>query len=373
MEDLTKQMANRGILNWGNLAPLKKVMSKAQRGDDITLGFIGGSITMGSLSSSPDTCYAYLVYSWWCTRFPNSKIQYINAGIGGTTSHFGVARVDGDLLYASPDWVITEYSVNDDDNEYCAQTYEGLIRRILSYKKEVSIMVVNSVRYDTGENAQECHNAIAKAYNLPIISMKQSIYNDIQEGRLKKEDITPDDIHPNDVGHRLMANIIIGYLEQVYHDLENIENELVIEGLRNPITLNQYQESIRYQNYNCTPHAQGFVADNAEQANICDIFKHGWYGHKKGDKLTFRITCSKIAIQYRKTVKKPSPIAYAIIDDNSEERVKLDSNFTEDWGDCLHLENILCNGKNGEHKVEIVIEEVPPGCSTEFYLVSVIA
>ena len=45
-----------------NLARLKECMKRAERGEHLTLGFLGGSITEGSLSSSPEMCYAYLVY-----------------------------------------------------------------------------------------------------------------------------------------------------------------------------------------------------------------------------------------------------------------------------------------------------------------------
>ena len=73
-------------------------MKKAIQGEDITVGFLGGSITQGCNASAPETCYAYLVYQWWCEKFPKSKIAYINAGIGGTTSQFGAARAESDLL-----------------------------------------------------------------------------------------------------------------------------------------------------------------------------------------------------------------------------------------------------------------------------------
>ncbi len=77
-----------GVINKGNTTRIKNVMQKARRGEGIKVAFLGGSITQGSLSSAPDTCYAALVYKWWCRKFPESDIEYINAGIGGTTSLF---------------------------------------------------------------------------------------------------------------------------------------------------------------------------------------------------------------------------------------------------------------------------------------------
>ena len=58
-----------GIVNCGNWYRIKKVMRKAKSGEPITVGFLGGSITQGCLSSTPETCYAYLVYEWWKNNF----------------------------------------------------------------------------------------------------------------------------------------------------------------------------------------------------------------------------------------------------------------------------------------------------------------
>ena len=80
-------------------------------------------------SSTPETCYAYLVYKWWKEKFPQAQIEYINAGIGGTTSQFGVSRVEQHLLQKKPDFILIEFAVNDDNNEFFRETYEGLIRK----------------------------------------------------------------------------------------------------------------------------------------------------------------------------------------------------------------------------------------------------
>ena len=90
------------VANRGNLRRLKEVMRRAALGDTIRLGFLGGSITQGSLSTKPELCYAYRVYQWWKKNFPASEFVYINAGIGGTTSQFGVARAESDLLSYNP-------------------------------------------------------------------------------------------------------------------------------------------------------------------------------------------------------------------------------------------------------------------------------
>lgn len=135
-------------------------MMRAENGEELTIGFLGGSITQGSLVTKSENCYAYRVYSWWKEKFPKAEFHYVNSGIGGTTSHFGVARIVPDLLVYQPDVVIVDFSVNDEPNDFFQETYEGAIRKLLTWDSEPAIILLNNVFYDTGNNAQEYHNHI---------------------------------------------------------------------------------------------------------------------------------------------------------------------------------------------------------------------
>ena len=62
------------VANRGNQARIKKVFQRAQQGEKLTIGFLGGSITQGSLATDPKLCYAYRVYEWWCKTFPRRSL-----------------------------------------------------------------------------------------------------------------------------------------------------------------------------------------------------------------------------------------------------------------------------------------------------------
>lgn len=370
---------SKAVLNRGNYYRLQRVMKKAMSGNDITIGFIGGSITQGCLSSTPQTCYAYLVYKWWCDKFPQASVKYLNAGIGGTTSQFGVARADKDLLSYDIDFTTVEFSVNDDDNEHFLETYEGLIRKIYSYKTDPAILIINSVRYDDGINAQTQHVKVGKEYDIPCVSMKPVMYSKILDGTYKSRDITEDDLHPNDKGHALMAAIVIDFLDNVYNELisgnEDINNNLDIKNMT-PMSENAYENSTRYQNYNCEDiliENEGFAVDERVQNDIREIFRNGWTADKKGASISFVIEGSCIAVQYRKSVVKPTCIAKVTIDDDIENARILDGNFEETWGDSLHLDTIAEHIENKKHKVKIEIIETHSDDKVPFYLVSVIS
>lgn len=368
----------KGVMNKGNLYRIERVMKKAMRGEDITVGFLGGSITQGCLSSAPETCYAYLVYQWWRNKFPNSKITYVNAGIGGTTSQFGVARADSDLLSKNIDFTVVEFSVNDDDNEHFLETYEGLIRKIYSYRTNPAVLIVNSVRYDDGINAQTQHIRIGRTYELPCVSMKPTLYEKILDGTYTSRDITEDDLHPNDEGHGLMAEVIISFLEMVYEELkagnETSDNRLDVRNVT-PVTENAYEDSVRYQNDNCETvltENEGFMVDEQPQLDIKETFRRGWTADKKGAHIGFDIEGSCIGVQYRKSVVQPTCIARAVVDGDTDNAVILDGNFEETWGDSIYIETAAEHLPYGKHHVDIELIETHENDKVPFYLVSVI-
>ena len=69
-----------------DLERIKSVIQRAQSGQELTIGFLGGSITQGSLATEHENTYAYRVYKWWCDTFPQAKFNYVNGGISGVMS-----------------------------------------------------------------------------------------------------------------------------------------------------------------------------------------------------------------------------------------------------------------------------------------------
>lgn len=257
-----------GIANRGNLHRMKKLIKRAEAGEKLVLAFLGGSITQGCLSSTPETCYAYLVYDWWKKTFPKSEFVYVNAGIGATTSQLGAARVETDVLAYEPDFVIVEFSVNDDSTEFFRETYEGLVRHIYGSKTEPAMLIVHNVRYDDGGNAQIEHSKIVRHYQLPSVSMQSSIYPEVVSGKIPNREITSDDLHPNDAGHELVSSVITHFLAKVRDEQD--QSEEAAPALPTPITENQYEASYRIQNDKRIK-AEGFVADLTPQNGVADL------------------------------------------------------------------------------------------------------
>ena len=361
---------------------LKNLMKRAANGESLVIGFLGGSITQGSLSSTPKNCYAYLVYEWWKKSFPNAAFSFVNGGIGGTTSHYGGARAWKDVLCYRPDIVTVDFSVNDDANEFFEETYEGTLRRLLAAPSAPAVVVLNNVFYDTGKNAQDYHNRIADHYGIPHVSIKDTVYPDVESGKIVRADITPDNLHPNDKGHRLVADEICKLLDSIKAEVEeetiageNIEGKSTKTEasvlLPAPLTENAYEHSRLIQIQDNAAILDGFLVDPIEKKGMLDIFKNGWTAAHTNDKISFEIECSCLAVQYRKSVQQPVPKAKAVIDGDEAHAVILDGNFTEDWGDCLYLEPLLHHAEKKVHRIEITVTDAKD-IVRPFYLVSLI-
>lgn len=361
--------AGKGWVNRGNLYRMKELMRRAEKGDRMTLAFLGGSITQGSVSSQYTNCYAYLVYDWFVRRFPQTAFTYVNAGVGGTTSQFGAARVEEDVLAFKPDFVIIEFSVNDENTDFYRETYEGLVRNVYGNALEPAVLLVHNMFYDSGASAEEKHREIGTHYHLPSVSMKPSIYAQIEAGVIDRRELTPDDLHPNSEGHALLAEVITDCLDQIYMQRREAEEPF---SMPEPLTVNAYEHVRRFQNHNSAPACEGFSADGALKKYVNDMFRRGWTANDQGAKICFEVEGTEIAVQYRKSVKHPAPVAIAVVDGDEERAVTLDANFEETWGDSLHMDTLAYHMAPGLHKVEIRITQTHENDAVPFYLVSVI-
>lgn len=358
----------KGILYKGNTYRLKEIMKKAMNGECLTIGFIGGSITQGSVATEITKCYAYHVYEWWVNTFSKASFTFLNAGIGATDSHFACARVCEDLLINNPDFVITEFSVNDLNNDHFLETYEGLVRKIYSYKSKPALITMNNVFYDSGENAEDKHVKVSKHMEIPALGIRPSIYQAIKDGKLEAKSITPDNLHPNDDGHKLVGEQITFFLQKIYDEIDVEEKEALLPA---PITKNSYENSFRYNNLNFSPRLNGFTADTEKQTGLSDCFKNGWIGKMAGDKISFTVKGCNFGVMFRKSYRHPAPIAKLTLDGKKE--IILDANFDETWGDKLFLEMVAEGLENCDHVIEVEVVESHTDDTAPFYLASVLA
>lgn len=345
-EGVSDKMYNRAIMSEGNLARLAAVMKKAKSGGEITVGVIGGSITQGSLASKPDNCYASKFGEWWKNKFPDAKVNFVNAGIGGTDSYLGVHRVDEQLLSHDPDVVIVEFSVNDTDKKLNGYSYGSLVRKILSHGTEPAVMLLFTTM-DNGTSLQDTHKETGKAYDLPMISYHDAVYPEVKAGTLSWADISPDDIHPNDAGHDIINQIVSRYLDGVYDRLDEIAEEpadLPDAPAEGDIFANARTVSAA----DITPvSAEGF---ETVEKDFYGQFPNNWKT-ASGGSLTFEIECRNFGVFFMRTTDGKSGSYEVYVD--GERKAVLNGDFTGGWGNYGSTKSVLLGTETAKHTIEI--------------------
>lgn len=103
---------------------LPNFFAKAKAGGNVTVAYLGGSITAAE-GWRPQTT------AWLQQRYPKAQFKEVNAAIGGTGSDLGVFRLGHDVLVHRPDLVFVEFAVNDGGAppEQIYRCMEGIVRQ----------------------------------------------------------------------------------------------------------------------------------------------------------------------------------------------------------------------------------------------------
>lgn len=359
------------IVNIGDIRYMSNVFNKVENEKALNIVYLGGSITQGCNATEEKRRYVNMSSNWWNEMFPEAEINVFNAGIGATTSQFGVARVEDHVLSKNPDLVFVEFSVNDDNTMSFMESYESLIRKLLKHDTVKAVIIINNLFYDDGHNAQGIHDNIAMVYDLPAVSVKNYIYPEITIGNIDRAYYTDDMLHPRDIGHKMISDLVRNLLDNEYEYYKKMGVTGPKPELAEKFTPCRYEDAVRYQNKNSTPILDGFTADTHIEKQFCVPFKDGWTASKKGDSITFDVSGGLIMVQWRRTINKPAPVASLVVDGDDSNKMILDANFEETWGDLCALTHVLDSDDKGKHSIKITIEEEGKNGS-EFMLISLI-
>lgn len=225
---LDPNIYSKSLKDSGDNARIAALMKKAEKGGTYKIAVLGGSISRGAGAGGVENSYGYLVCEWWKENFPKAKFEFINAGIGSTNPEMACYRLETDLLYAKPDFVVIDFAVNTYLDNYVYYTYSSLLYRILSQKNNPAVMAIDFARNDEGKNTVP-NGQITKAtkeYKIPSVSYNNYIWDRIARGYIKWEDISDDTIHPNESGHTIAAAIVAAHLEHVKENLAKTSTKI---------------------------------------------------------------------------------------------------------------------------------------------------
>ena len=309
------------------------VMRKAAAGEEITIAYIGGSITQGTISDGSSDAeagfrksYVEIGKQWWDETFPDTKVNTINAGIGATDSYLGVHRVERDVLAYKPDLVVVEFSVNDDGGPKSKVSYDNLVRRILLAENHPAVILL-FMGQTNGANAQSTHALVGFTYGVPMLSYC-NVMKDMQENKIYTDkQLSGDVTHPSALGHAVTGEILWKYFNEVYAVMDDLPAPEVFDKA-------------------------AFTNEKYLQASMQDATDV-----KIGE--PFTVTCSSLGIVYEKLTNGNGTRVEVYVD--GEYVSTLDADFKGGWGNYAAAQEVFTADETAEHTVELIMEEGSEG------------
>ena len=351
-EEIYTLMVERSLMTTGDMTRMANVFDRAAKGEDIKIAYIGGSITEGysdNITLATEEKWVDMSTKWLNDQFPESDITYVNAGLSGTPSILGNVRLERDVLSYDPDVVFVEFAVNDGGEQDYKTAYESLVRTLLTQDKDVAVVLLFTI-IESGHTCQPHMSQIGSNYGLPMISLPDSVWVEMQEGRMSWSDYSADQSHPNVEGSIMIRDFVINYFEAVMADYEN-HTGTVDKALPEPVFSGDYANMKFVDNTTLEVEAVGFTpSDNGHH-----WFKDGWqFRADTGASLKFTVNCKKLAMVIKVNNAKTFGEAEIYVD--GELSGKINSNRSDGWNNPVS-EYLIDNDECAEHVVEIVIPE----------------
>ena len=342
-----EKMVDRSLLSVGDMTRMADVFQKAQNGEDITVAYIGGSITEGYNAGTTE------FYAKTCTDllqgyFPDITVTGVNAGISGTPSLLGNLRLERDVLSADPDIVFVEFAVNDGQEADYKNAYESLVRTLLTQEKDIAVVLLFTV-LDSGYTCQEHMSKIGANYDLPMTSVHDSVYVEIEAGKMTWQDYSNDQSHPNAYGHKCITDFVDNYYQKVLPVVAENVGE-VSKALPDPVFSAKYMN----MHYMDSATMDGVELDGFEQYDTHGSFHNGWmYRGTDGGSMKFTVDCSVLEMVFKANNSDKYGTADIYVDGEKVKSVV--SNMSDGWNNPVTA-YLIDNDSSAEHTVEIRME-----------------
>ncbi|MDE7302791.1 MAG: SGNH/GDSL hydrolase family protein [Oscillospiraceae bacterium] len=359
------EMVQRSFVSLGNTYRLENKLSKAMQGEEITVAYLGGSITEG-VGGTPDTCYAKLSYNYIAENYgKGDNVKYVNAGVSGTPSILGNLRVKKDILDKNADIVFVEFAVNDGMDQLHKDSYESLIRTILKQENEPAVILLFTVT-KTGHTCQPHMSEIGEYYGLPMISVPDAIQPEIEAGNMTWADYSGDEAHPNAEGHQLVAEFIEYYFYTLStRDAVDSPVDIpVVPKFGNPYE-DAFLAEIDYDNSNPDLQIGDMGSFSAEARRIADFTKGAWvYSGEGTEPLKMTVKGNSLFLVCKRNNSDTMGKFDVMI--NGDKAGTIDTKQSDGWGDPYAFQVIKWQGIK-DMEVEIIPTEDSAGKTIEIF------
>ena len=326
------------------------------------VAFLGGSIT--AMNGWRDSICVYLQ-----KRYPDTKFEFIAAGISSMGSTPGAFRFERDVLSKGKvDLLFEEAAVNDKVNGFGAETQvlgmEGIVRHARESNPAMDIVIMHFVdpekmnQYRSGIVPTEIqnHEKVAAHYNVPTINLALEVTERIDNGEFNwKNDFK--DLHPSPFGQQIYFHSIKLFLDDCWNVKVADNDQMKAYQLPNKLAEASYDKGVLIPaveakrakgwqvNQNWTPADKTGTRDDFTKVPMLVT-------EKPGAILTYNFEGNAIGIAIA-SGQDAGIIEYRI---DHEQWIKQDL-FTQ-WSSQLHLPwfyTMKYGMKEGKHRLEMKV------------------
>lgn len=177
----------------------------------LCVGFIGGSVTQG-YSAAGYTQSAYPALFAEGLRQRGYTVEQYLCAEAGMGSMEGNLLADDQIIRHQPDLVFLEFAINETTLRPSVMAFESLVRKLLSQKNPpvVCLLLIRSM------NDYSCESfmlPLAEHYGLPCVRLRKGLNPALERGDLVWSDYGDTENHPNDDGHRLLAEALLHLID----------------------------------------------------------------------------------------------------------------------------------------------------------------
>lgn len=346
----TDKMLARSFVSAGNTERIQRAIKKAQNGEEVTIVYLGGSITEGALASPQKTnCYAALSSRAFAEKYMQKpgKLRYVNAGISGTPSLLGITRLEQDVLSHKPDIVFVEFAVNDSNDDVSKMVYESLIRKLLTSETEPAVVLIFTL-LNSFYSCQPHMMQVGKHYDLGMVSVYNAVQPEIQLGLMKWSDYSTDYAHPTNEGHAFIADAILNFFE----------NAEKTESAPYTMPIDTKYGNILENLKNIRPGDEEILSEGSFPYGdaTCYSYKKGWrhLASKGGtENIIFKVTSSYMTLAFKQMNNPGFGTAQVYVDGVLKDT--LEGSSASAWGNVVT--KLIDLGEMKEHTVEIRMRE----------------
>ena len=314
----------------------------------VTVGFCGSGAMAGEGVEYMKDAYPFAIRRWFADAYGSDNFNFLFRGVSGSDSRYGAHDVGRNLINDGADIVFVDYSVADMKNPEAKETFEVIIRRLLTAERPIAVVILCTMDASCASDyANELE--IARAYGCPVISLRHAVAKELSEGRFFFSSMTDDGFGLGLNGHAFFGELGANFLENVRRQLDKINTDADIPVPAVGLTHCRYMNGWLFTNYK-RPVSFGSFARYGLHYDVFD--RAGWECTVPGGApLVYEVEAQYITLMYWRVVDRTGGRMEVYVD--GEHAATLECDFIDGGEDCAGYATVCVGDEYAPHTIEI--------------------